>query len=653
MRVRAWACAAVVALLAGRARADDPTIPDEARRFEVSDVTTTMRGDNFSALAIDPADGKTAFVGTNEGRIYKTTDGGRTWTESTVLPERKLLWQAPGATIFFGGIRSASGYETGEVDPYGLSVTVVPGTSRVPTPELGTITFPAQPFDFLATASANASGGGGGLLGVGLSARSPRLSLLSASRGRPVPTLNRFRFLAERGQRATRIITIAVDPEDRRSVFAATADGLYHSHDGGESWSRSFAGLTQSERLALIIAIRPGDQFMILGTGNGAYSSTDQGDNWAKITTVGGFVNQVAFDTKDGKYVYLATSGGVLRSVDRGASFQPIYYSTLPAENDVRWMTLDPFDPATAYIGTNRGAFVSHDLHAATVQWQALEGMQSVLQVLRIGACSTHRNHLYAMTRIDLATINYGAPGPESAIIESWDAGHSWRPLFTGQSDGAAEALAIASDDPDQLWIAWSTAVHRLARIDPAAETRVVHIRRGEPMPAMGDVIKAALRYQGVELDDYSDMIHRPKFWNILPRTVTVTGTWQQFTRGGSQDDAQFAADRYFDATDVRGWAVVVWASWNLPDLVYTPTSVAMLRQREQILDDELRRRITETVERSYVEAERIRAELATSKLDTKTEVLYRLRIEQLEAVVDLASGGYLTRWHEKQRKRP
>jgi len=97
----------------------------------------------------------------------------------------------------------------------------------------------------------------------------------------------------------------------------------------------------------------------------------------------------------------------------------------------------------------------------------------------------------------------------------------------------------------------------------------------------------------------------------------------------------------------------VVWASWNLPDLVYSPTSVAMLRQREQILDDELRRRITETVERSYVESERIRAELATTKLDTKTEVLYRLRLEQLEAVVDLASGGYLTRWHEKQRKRP
>jgi len=650
MRVRAWACAAVVALLAGRARADDPTIPPEAERFEVTDVTTTMRADNFSALAIDPADGKTAYVGTDQGRIYKTTDGGRTWNESTVLPERKLLWQAPGATTYFGGLRSASGFGTGDVDFNRILPRMSFSTAHLPS-EVTRITFPSAPSDPFATASGSASGGGGGLLGVGLSARSPRLSLLSASRGRPVPTLNRFRFLAERGQRATRIITIAVDPEDRRSVFAATADGLYHSRDGGESWSRSFAGLTPSERLALIIAIRPGDQFMILGTGNGAYSSTDQGDNWAKITTVGGFVNQVAFDTKDGKYVYLATSGGVLRSVDRGASFQPIYYSTLPAENDVRWMTLDPFDPETAYLGTNRGAFVSHDLHAAFVSWHALEGMQSVLQVLRIGACSTHKNHLYAMTRIDLATINYGAPGPESAIIESWDGGRSWRPLFTGQSDGAAEAMAIAPDDPDQLWIAWSTAVHRLARIDPTAETRVVHIRRGEPMPAMGDVIRAALRYQGLELDEYIERIHRPKFWNILPSTIQVQAVAWQWTLGGQQDDKQFADGRYLWGRDQREWSVFVWASWNLPDLVYAPTEVAMIRQRELHLDDEVRHRITDTVERSYIEAERIRAELATSKLDTKTEVLYRLRIEQLEAVVDLASGGYLTRWHEKQRK--
>ena len=649
MRVRAWACAAVVALVATPALADDAVIPDDAKHFEVSDVTATMRGDNFSAIAVDPSDPRTAYVGVNEGRIYKTTDGGRTWIESTVMPERRLLWQAPGATMFFGSIRGASGF-AGDIDLVGASPSArfdgtMPSTLTRPG-------FPNSARDPLAGASAAAAGSVGGQLGVGLSERSPRLSLLSASRGRPVPTLNRFRFLAERGQRATRIIGITVDPNDRRSVFAATADGLYRSRDGGASWARSFAGLTNADRLALTIAIRAGEpSFMILGTGNGAYTSTDQGDNWAKITTVGGFVNQVAFDPKDAKYVYLATSGGVLRSVDRGQSFQPIYYSTLPAENDVRSIALHPSDPATAYIGTNRGAFVSHDLRAAVVQWQGLEGLQSVLQVLRVDACSVHKNHLYAMTRMDLATINYGAPPPESAILESFDEGHTWRQVFTGQTDGAAEFMTVAPDDPDQVWIAWSVGVHRLARTAGPSTERPAKIRRGAPQPSVSDVILATLRHHGLELDDYSEMISRPKFWNILPRTVTVNAQWRQWSAGGEQDDQQFAQDRYFQVLDAHEWSITVWASWNLPELVYTADSVPMLRQREQILDDELRRRITETVERSYIEAERIRAELASSKLDTKTSVLYRLRIEQLEAVVDFASGGYLTRWHEKQRK--
>src|SRR5207237_10599119 len=110
------------------------------------------------------------------------------------------------------------------------------------------------------------AGAGASLLGVGLSARSPRLSLLTASRGRPVPTLNRITFLSDRAMRGTIILGITVDPTDRRLLFAATSNGLYKSYDAGASWSRSFAGLTPIERTVLRVAIRPGDpQLMILG----------------------------------------------------------------------------------------------------------------------------------------------------------------------------------------------------------------------------------------------------------------------------------------------------------------------------------------------------------------------------------------------------
>src|SRR5205823_9186367 len=99
--------------------------------------------------------------------------------------------------------------------------------------------------------------------------------------------LNRQRLLLDRTLRGLTIMRITIDPDDRKLMFAATVNGLYKSYDGGLSWSRSFAGLTAAERLAIRVAIRPGtSKLAILGTLRGAYTSIDNGDNWQKITTL-------------------------------------------------------------------------------------------------------------------------------------------------------------------------------------------------------------------------------------------------------------------------------------------------------------------------------------------------------------------------------
>lgn len=633
---------------------DEPAgIPAGFERVEIADLTFTMRDDAFSTITTDPFDSRVAYVGTYQGRFYKTDDRGRTWTESTIIPDQNLLWSTPGSTIFFGSVRSGGGAGRSERDLIGESDYPI-DVGRVPS-QLSRLLLPPAPRDVLAGESAISAGGGGGSLGVGLSDRSPRLSLYTASRGRPVPTLNRVRFLLDRSLRGTAILNLAVDPSDRRRIFAATVNGLYKSSDGGDSWSRSFAGLTSGERTAQRIAIRPGEpKLMMLGTTGGAYTSMDQGDTWSKITTVGGIVNDIAFDTTDPRFVYLATNSNVLRSINGGLSFGPIYYSSFPAEADVRSIVIDPFDVATGYIATARGAFVTHNLRDPTVNWAPLEGVQSILTVLQFGACAKHKGHLYARTRLELFTINYGAAGPESAIIESWDGGQTWRQLFTGHGNGLSEAFITDSKDPDQLWIGWSTALHYLERV---ATTKVAPAQPrardlGPPSPPIGEVILAANRHHGLEMRDYSKRLSRPLAWRIMPRKLDVTASYEQWSAGGIQDDQQFTASRYFQVLDAKEWRVMVWASWSLPDFVYSPNSVPMLRQRVTVLNDELRLRVMTTIHRSYGELVRLRALLAMTPLDVKTEVIYRLRIEQLEAIVDLASGGYLTRWQKKKPRR-
>ncbi len=629
-------------------------IPAGFERTEIADLTFTMRDDGFSTIATDPFDARVAYVGTYQGRFYKTADRGRTWTESTIIPEQGRLWSTPGSTVFVGSVRGSADEGRSSLDLIGESSYPI-DIGRVPS-QLRRLLPPTAPRDVLAGESAISAGGGGGSLGVGLSDRSPRLSLYTASRGRPVPTLNRVKFLLDRSLRGTQILNLAVDPSDRRRIFAATVNGLYKSADGGDSWSRSFAGLTAGERTANRIAIRAGEpKLMLLGTTSGAYTSTDQGDTWSKLTTVGGIVNDVAFDPTDPRYIYLATNGNVLRSTDGGGSFNAIYASSFPAEADVKSIVIDPFDVGTAYIGTMRGAFVTRNLRDPNlVSWTPLEGVQSVLAVHGIGACAKHRGHLYARTRLELFTINYGAAGPESAIVESWDGGQTWRQLFTGQGNGLSETFIADSKDPDQLWIGWSTALHYLERV---ATTKVAPAQPrardlGPPGPPIGEVLLAAIGYHGLEMLDYTKKIQLPKAWSFLPRKLDVTATYRQWSAGGIQDDAQFAASRYFQVLDAKEWRVMVWASWSLPDLVYSPQSVPMLRQRVTVLNDELRLRLMTTIHRSYGELVRLRALLATRPLDVRTEVIYRLRIEQLEAIVDLASGGYLTRWQKKKPRR-
>jgi len=644
MGPRVLALAIVSVAITAHADAD---IPAGFEGFETLDLTVTLRDDYFATLATDASDPHIAYLGSYQGRFYKTTDAGQTWTESSIIEDQQVLWQVPGSSIFFGGVRSAGG-NPGRIDLFNdrrspLSFRVPGQLPKLPAPA---VTSPLE------GESRAAGGAGAASLGIGLSDRAPRLSILTASRGKPVPSLSRGRFLGERTLRGSAILNITPDPTDRQKLFAGTSNGLYKSYDGGQSWSRSFAGLTAGERTALRIAIRPGTPALaVLGTPNGAYTSTDGGDNWSKLTTVGGAINDVAFDPKDPSFLYMATNGGVLRSSDGGKNFLPIYYSTFPTENDVRSIKIDPFDPDTGYIGTMRGAYVTHKLRTAgSSDWTALEGVQSILSVPMIAACSKHKGHLYALTRLELWTINYGAAPPESAILESWDGGKTWRQLFTGETDGDAQYFVLDAKDPDQLWIVWSQAVHHLERTSTAAGKPREDIETPYG-PSMSDVVLATLRYQNLELADYTKRIQRAHSRNLLPRAFAITGMWQQFSIGGLQDDRQFAASRYLQVGAADEWIVMAWASWSLPDLVYQTDAVALLRLRVNILTDELRHRLTDTIHRNYGELQRVQARLAQGGIDLKTKLVYLARAEQLEAVVDLASGGYLTRWQKKHRR--
>ncbi len=654
---------------------DAEGIPSGYRKFEIIDVTTGMRDDTFWTIEVG-GDG-TIYVGTMEGRSYISKDQGTTWSESWVLPEMKSLYAFVGQTMLLGKVRNDNAHRAVllPVRTELQSVFGKPGTGGVGlgsglpdleqrvAPVTGVRWTPADPLpDEVMYQSKIAAIDPGVVLGAALSVRAPRLSILLGVRGRPIPNISLQRLLLDRAQRITEVRRLIPDPKNVMHIFAATWYGLYQSYDGGVSWVRTFAGLTPADRGIYDIVfdpVKPGRVYM--GTQRGLFVSDNNGDGWTKSTIVPEIlVKKIALDPKDPKKIYIAGLGGVFRSNDGLQSVSLAYFSGIPRWNDVFWISIDPNDPETAYLGTGAGLVKTEKLSTSTVRdWHFLKPLRLENLVTQwVYTCSKHKGHLYTGTRADLTTINYGANGPDSYILESWNAGEDWRVLASLRTAGDLRWFMADPRDPDEVWVAFSRSLHRVRRLPDDAQAKPVSLEK--PVfpddPSLTQVLDAALEYHKLGVGTYQRMLDKLRYGNWVPSRLNLQFTYGRIRAGATQDDIQFADDRYRVSATFREWRIMGFATWRLPDIWYEHKSVAMQRIRELTMNDEVRNRIYTVVERNYGELQRLKARRAAarrerSKRDLYTRAVEQVRLEQLEAMVDLTSGGYLTKWKKKRKQ--
>lgn len=195
---------------------------------------------------------------------------------------------------------------------------------------------------------------------------------------------------------AGRVLILFSHPEIPDKLWAGTTHGgLWHSSDGGISWSPSselMRGLTVSS-----VAVDPGNtDIMYAGTGdgrssdvaqrgNGMYRSDDGGKTWALLSltrpqTVGenwSHINSIAI-SKSG-VVLAATSdhrrnGFIYRSVDGGQTWGlfPVYSgSKTGPKNMIHKVRFDPANPNTA-IFMDDYANVTHSSDGG-VSWNVVK----------------------------------------------------------------------------------------------------------------------------------------------------------------------------------------------------------------------------------------------------------------------------------------
>jgi photosystem II stability/assembly factor-like uncharacterized protein len=299
------------------------------------DVTTTY------AVQFDPHDPRRVFIAYTDIGLFRSEDGGETWTGSTTgIPTR---WRNTTYWLAFDP-------EVKDLVWGGFS-----GTHDLPRPKMWRRTDPSR---FQGGVAVSTDGG-------------------------------RHWTPSNAGMEESAITHVVLDPRSpkgKRTLYVtAFGRGVYKSADGGQSWALKNAGLATDPRnqpFAWRLTLAPdGTLYLVVArrsergragdADDGAlYSSRDGAETWTRMALPAGTngPNGLTVDPEEPRRLYLSawgvthpegdTGGGIFVSSDGGVTWRHVFAEA----QHVYDVTIDPRDPRVLYAcGFDQGAFRSTD----------------------------------------------------------------------------------------------------------------------------------------------------------------------------------------------------------------------------------------------------------------------------------------------------
>jgi len=393
---------------------------------------TGPSGATVEDLLIDPLDPEIVYVGTWLSGVFRSTDGGVTWTAVN------------------------DGFPVESPSDYIHVPALAADASTDPATLYAGVTLPAT---------------------VGADVWLYR----SLDRGETWTVVNEEEF-------GYSIHAVAVDPGDPAILYVGTSFGYFRTEDGGESWRQKVLSHNDSSVLALAVTpaepsvlyagtttsvyrvtfddsgsasserlesgfyvydleVHPEDPAILyVGAIQGLFRTLDGGESWTEpaVDVLESSPLAVAFAPSDPDVVYVSSfggtgsgegSGGVFRSGDGGNSWAPVHDGL----DDLAYPALGvhPTDPESLLVGTRgTGIFRSHD---GGNSWS----------VSGRGLHHTVVNRLFATPPGDrtlYATVWNGQ------IHRSADAGVSWTVISNGFDQTRFEDLVVDPYDPANLY---------------------------------------------------------------------------------------------------------------------------------------------------------------------------------------------------------
>ncbi len=261
----------------------------------------------LNCIGFHPTDNNTYYVGAASGGVWKTTDGGSTWT-----------------------------VQANELDAIGVSDIVVHETA-------------GDDIVYIATGDRDASD-------------TYSVGIMKSTDGGATWATTGLTYTAGQKKLINRLLN---DPNNSSIFYAATSEGLYKSTDDCVNWTLIY-GTTFID-----MEFKPGVSSTIYASSKQGdiYRSTDSGSNWTQVHSTSGKRTELAVSADDASVVYalIASSNsglfGIYKSTDSGSSFSVSFnsYNLLGWQcsggdsGGQGWYDLciaaDPNDASTVFIG--------------------------------------------------------------------------------------------------------------------------------------------------------------------------------------------------------------------------------------------------------------------------------------------------------------
>ncbi len=357
-------------------------------------------------------------------------------------------------------------------------------------------------------------------------------------------------------------------------AYAASADAVYRSQDGGQTWTQVTGdpdsgwgppGVRAGFPIDLQVDPRDPDRLFANAYGGGNFLSQDGGRTWTDASRgyTGAQVRGIAVDPTQPGRVIAAARSGLFISLDGGEEWQGL---SNPPVAVMEWnaIAIDPGDPQHLVSETNWGNFLVNSRNSGATWQQAFNFADQRIGFAAIAFAPSAPTTVYAGSTGYYSAGSFDPAQPGKGIYVTFNGGQTWSSANDSLSrDASVYGLAV---DPGDAQVVFAASTNQgLLRTSDGGQSWQ-QVQGGLPVdstlsvavsPAGSGLVLVGLQNRGVYRSTDGGVTWRQSAQGMNPE-ARITSVILDPTSSG---EVVYAADLFsgvYRSTDAgRSWLVM------------------------------------------------------------------------------------------------